>query len=144
MVASAGTIGCCVDLIVCMIAKQGVSSSRGIQLGKLVETLPIFLLLSPPAPMPIWLRWEKPILDTGSFPPCTVRLRFGLKAKRPSSRRGALRQNCSFLEQIPEELVVDFVMELDFLRLHEGSQSAGATVGGGFLQISIAALYIFP
>jgi hypothetical protein len=35
------------------------------------------------------------------------------RRERPSSRRGALRQNCSFLEQIPEELVVDFVMELD-------------------------------
>jgi hypothetical protein len=29
------------------------------------------------------------------------------------------RQNCSFLEQIPEKLVVDFVMELHLLRLDE-------------------------
>jgi len=43
-----------------------------------------------------------------------------LKTKRPSFRQGGFWQNCSRLEQIPEELVVDLVMELHFLCFHEG------------------------
>src|ERR1035441_5204813 len=43
------------------------------------------------------------------------------------------------LEQIPQELVVDLVVELNLLRLDESSQGAGAAVGGGFLQIGVAA-----
>src|SRR5690242_776330 len=65
------------------------------------------------------------------------------KTKRPSFRRGALRQNCSYLEQIPQELVVDLMMKLDFLCLDEGSQRTGTTVGGGLLQVGISAFYVF-
>jgi hypothetical protein len=49
-------------------------------------------------------------------------------------------QSCSNLKQIPEELVVDLVVELDFLRFDEGSEGAGAAVGGGLLKVCVAAL----
>ena len=44
------------------------------------------------------------------------------QSKTPQLSPGRFqRQNCSFLEQIPEKLVVDFVMKLYFLRLHKRS-----------------------
>jgi len=52
-------------------------------------------------------------------------------------------QGRSNLKQIPEELVVDLVVELDFLRFDEGSEGAGAAVGGGLLKVCVAALDVF-
>ena len=46
------------------------------------------------------------------------------------------------LEQVPERLVVDGVVELDFGALDDGSQLLGAAIGGGFFQIGITALHI--
>jgi hypothetical protein len=36
-----------------------------------------------------------------------------------------------WLELVPEELVVDFVVILDFWDFHEGAEEARAAVGGG-------------
>src|SRR5579871_2278830 len=52
-------------------------------------------------------------------------------------------QNCSLLEQIPQELVVNIVMILDFRGLHEGPQKPRAAVGGGLLQVGIPAFHVF-
>ena len=49
----------------------------------------------------------------------------------------------SNLKQIPQELVVDLMVELDFLRFDEGSEGAGAAVGGGLLKVCVAALDVF-
>ena len=46
------------------------------------------------------------------------------------------------LEQIPERLVVDLVMELHFGRLDEGAQFACAAISSGLLQIGEAALHV--
>ena len=46
------------------------------------------------------------------------------------------------LEQVPERLVVDLVVELHFRSLDERSELARAAVGGGLLQIGKAALHI--
>src|ERR1700739_3045362 len=62
----------------------------------------------------------------------------GQMTKCPGFRQGTGRTACS-LEQIPQELVVDLVVKLHFLRLYEGSQKAGAAVGGGFFQLGEAA-----
>lgn len=48
--------------------------------------------------------------------------------KHPGRSRGIPWQNCGFLEEIPEKLVVHFVMELHFLRLDEGTQGPRTTV----------------
>src|SRR5436309_1982867 len=45
------------------------------------------------------------------------------------------RRSLRGLKQIPQELVVDLVMELHFWRFDNSSQRAGATVGGIFLQL---------
>ncbi len=37
------------------------------------------------------------------------------------------------LELVPKELVVDFVMELDFLGFHESPQQLRAAIGGSLL-----------
>src|SRR5579864_7943878 len=65
------------------------------------------------------------------------------KTKRPGFRRGGFWQNCSRLEPIPQELVVDLVMELDFRRLNDGSQEARAAVGGGLFQVGVAGFHVF-
>src|SRR5580658_5621942 len=64
-------------------------------------------------------------------------------SKNAPARARALDSVAFGLEQIPQELVVDLVMELDFRRFDEGSQSARATVGGGLLQVGIAAFDVF-
>src|SRR6202790_4928471 len=46
------------------------------------------------------------------------------------------------LEHVPEELVVDFVMVLDFGGFYEGAEGTRATVGGTLFQIAVAAFYI--
>ena len=43
------------------------------------------------------------------------------KYERPGLAGALGWQNCSRLEQIPEELVVDLVMELHFRGLYDGS-----------------------
>src|ERR1017187_4492236 len=46
------------------------------------------------------------------------------------------------LEHIPERLVIDRVVELHFRAFYAGSQFARRPVGGGLLQVGIAALHI--
>src|SRR5450631_4246509 len=64
--------------------------------------------------------------------------------KTPRRSAGALGRAGSGLKQVPQELVVDLVVELDFLRFDEGSQGAGATIGGSLFQVRVAALDVFP
>src|SRR5205807_9716293 len=47
-----------------------------------------------------------------------------------------LQSKCG-LEQVPEELVVNLVMELNFLRLDDGAEGSRAAIGGGALQFSV-------
>ena len=65
------------------------------------------------------------------------------KVKKPWPGSQGVRHNSSGLKQIPQELVIDLVVKLDFLRFYERSQSAGAAVGGGLFQIRVTALHIF-
>jgi hypothetical protein len=44
------------------------------------------------------------------------------------------------LEQVPEGLVVDGVVELDFAAFDDGAEQARAAIGGGSFQFGIAAL----
>jgi hypothetical protein len=44
------------------------------------------------------------------------------------------------LEEVPEELVVDLVVVLDFGRFDEGAEGAGAAIGGSAFEIGVAAL----
>src|SRR5215471_8906389 len=46
------------------------------------------------------------------------------------------------LEQIPEELIVDFVVILHFGRLYERSEEARAAIGRGLLQVAVPSLYV--
>src|SRR3954471_5119115 len=46
------------------------------------------------------------------------------------------------LEQVPEGLVVDLVVELHFGSLDEGAEVASAAVGGSLLEIGETALHI--
>ena len=56
---------------------------------------------------------------------------------------GQIRDQEKFaLEQIPERLVVNLVVELHFWSLDECAEVAGAAVGSGLLQIGEAALHI--
>ena len=64
------------------------------------------------------------------------------ESPRPKPRRFQQQPGC-VLELVPEELVIDLVMELHFLRLDERSQQARATVSGCLLKIGKASLYIF-
>jgi hypothetical protein len=50
---------------------------------------------------------------------------------------------CVFLEQVPQELVVDLVVVLHLGRLDEGSQRAWAAVRGGLFQIGIPSFHVF-
>src|SRR5947209_7218669 len=52
-------------------------------------------------------------------------------------------QNCSTLEQVPQELVVDVVVILHLGRLHKGSQQTRAAVRRRLLQICVATLHVF-
>jgi hypothetical protein len=63
-----------------------------------------------------------------------TRLDCGGFAERPRAMKS--------LEQVPEELVVDLVVVLDFGALDEGAEIVGAAVGGSALQFRIARLYI--
>ena len=47
------------------------------------------------------------------------------------------------LEHVPEELVVDLVMELNFGCFHESAKQTGAAIGGSLLQVSVATLDVF-
>ena len=47
-----------------------------------------------------------------------------------------------FLEKVPEELVVNLVVELHFGRFHEGAELARAAIGGSLFQIRVAGFYI--
>src|ERR1700736_1055524 len=48
----------------------------------------------------------------------------------------------SLLENIPEQLVVNIVVELNLARLHDGSQQTWATIGRGLLQVGIPGFHI--
>src|SRR5579862_5248504 len=60
------------------------------------------------------------------------------RERRPGRSCGLPRSR--LLEQVPEGLVVDGVMELHFGALDDGAQESRATIGGGLLQIGVAAL----
>ena len=64
------------------------------------------------------------------------------KTPRLSPERCA-SETGSGLEQVPQELVVDLVVELYFRGFDEGSEGARATVGGGLFQVGVAAFYVF-
>ena len=53
-----------------------------------------------------------------------------------SGRRGSKPPRILALEQIPQELVVNFVVELHFGHLHEGAELPCAAIRRGLLQIS--------
>jgi hypothetical protein len=57
--------------------------------------------------------------------------------------QGVLWWNGFVLEQIPEELVVDLMVELHLWRFDEGPQRARAAIRGGLLQIGVTPLNIF-
>src|SRR6516164_4416021 len=46
------------------------------------------------------------------------------------------------LKQVPQELVVDVVVVLEFRRLDKCAQQPGAPVGRGLLQVAISRLYV--
>ncbi len=60
-----------------------------------------------------------------------------------SERASTTKLHRSFLEQIPQELVVDLVVELHFLRLDESPQRARAAIGRSLFQVRIARLHVF-
>src|ERR1700733_12277709 len=59
------------------------------------------------------------------------------------SARAFSWRNCSTLEQVPEELVIDIVMVLHLGSLHKSPEQARAAVGSSLFQIGVAALHIF-
>src|SRR5271155_796468 len=61
----------------------------------------------------------------------------------PAEARAIETSMQSFLELVPEKLVINFVVELHFLRLHKSTEQARAAVRRRFLQVSISALHIF-
>src|SRR5277367_3385000 len=61
----------------------------------------------------------------------------------PAEARAIEATTQSSLELVPEELVINFVMELHFLRLHKSTEQARAAVRRRFFQVSVAALHIF-
>src|SRR6266567_1126031 len=60
----------------------------------------------------------------------------------PSNRRGFFLQHSERLEEIPEQLIVDVVVELHLRRLDDRAQQAGAAVRRSLLQIGVASLHI--
>src|SRR6201987_6565107 len=60
----------------------------------------------------------------------------------PRQHRDQLFLLVRVLEQVPEELVVDFVVVLHFRRFHEGAKRTRATVGGGAFQVREACFYV--
>ena len=46
------------------------------------------------------------------------------------------------LEQIPEELVVDLVVVLDFRWFDEGAESTRAAIGGVLFEVGVTDLYV--
>src|SRR5271167_409263 len=65
------------------------------------------------------------------------------KQNAPAFDRGAGRSACS-LEEIPQELIVDLMVELDFLRFDEGAEGPWTTVGRSLFQVGVASLHVFP
>src|SRR4051812_39270207 len=65
-------------------------------------------------------------------------------APRAQAKCILVSQRCDpkALEQVPEELVVHLVVELDFLSFDERSQGPRAAIGGALLQVRIAAFHI--
>ena len=60
--------------------------------------------------------------DARARRPRGTRRRASATKKRPGFLAGAGGRTAAALEQIPQELVVDLVVKLDFLRLNERSQ----------------------
>src|ERR1700675_4482663 len=80
----------------------------------------------------------------GRDAPVTVgRLPALRKQNAPAFDRGVW-QTSRDLEQVPQELVVDLVVELDFLRFDESAQRARTTIRGGLFQVGITALTSSP
>src|SRR5579862_3870545 len=61
----------------------------------------------------------------------------------PAEARAIEATTQSFLELVPEELVIHLVVELHFLCLYECPQQARAAVRRPFLQVGVAALHVF-
>lgn len=69
----------------------------------------------------------------------------GKKKPHPQTRVGSKKVTTKSLrdgklETVPEELVVDLVVVLDFRGFDEGAQSAGAAICGGLFEIGVACL----
>src|SRR5664279_2086491 len=66
------------------------------------------------------------------------------KYQRPGSLQGAelFPLDCQKLELVPQELVVNVVVELHFRRLDHSSQQSRATVGCCLLQLGETALHV--
>src|ERR1700692_1270666 len=47
------------------------------------------------------------------------------------------------LEHVPEELIVDFVVVLDFGLFNEGAEESWAAIGAGLFQVGVTALDVF-
>ena len=47
------------------------------------------------------------------------------------------------LKHVPEELIVDFVMVLNFRRFHKRAELSRAPICRGLLQVGVAILYVF-
>ena len=54
----------------------------------------------------------------------------------------AFRSRSGALELVPEELIVNLVVELNLWPLHDRAQQPGAAVGGSLLQVAVAALHV--
>ena len=75
-----------------------------------------------------------------------IALRAGPNVKKPRgvNPRASFPRLNRKLELVPEELVVNLVMILDFRCLHNRSQQPGAAIGGSQLQVDVPALHVFP
>ena len=74
------------------------------------------------------------VVNGGNLPEFTERAVSHFKKLRQSRAK--------LLEKVPEELVVDLVMILHFLWLHEGTKQTRASVCCGLFQISVPSFYI--
>src|SRR5882762_4347886 len=66
----------------------------------------------------------------------------GLRRQPLAKSRSGPATSCAALEQIPKELVVNFVVILHFGRFDESTQLTRTTVGRSLFEISIASLHV--
>ena len=103
----------------------------------------------------VWVLWPKKASGTAGDL-TMVRIREMASAVRSGGLQG-LRGGCDlvrddagkapqpilFLEHIPKELIVDFVVILHFRRLHERAQQPRAAVRRRLLQVRVSPLHVF-